>query len=102
MRVITALVAVVGISLTSVAGAGYPSLFATKVEPSPELSGIRVGLSFDEAKLAMRSFTVDDTYKDAANRTRMIKPAAGGAKYYVLLAGNVVSRIGIEAPEKGL
>jgi hypothetical protein len=102
MRVITATMAVVGISLTSVASAGEPALFATSVEPSAAFTGIRVGMTLDDAKLALRSFEIDDTYKDAANRKRLIKPAAVDAKYYVLLAGNVVSRIGIEAPEKGL
>ncbi|MBA3453065.1 MAG: hypothetical protein H0T42_08230 [Deltaproteobacteria bacterium] len=94
--------AVVGISLSTVASAGDPSLFATKVEPSAALAGIQVGMSIEDAKLALRSFEVDDTYQDAANRKRLIKPAPGGTKYYVLLADNVVSRIGIEAPEKGL
>ena len=77
-------------------------MFATKIEPSAALAGIRVGMELDAAKVALRSFEVDDTYKDAAKRTRLIKAAGGGARYYVLFAGNVVSRIGIEAPEKGL
>jgi len=102
MRGITAALAVVGVSLSSVASAGDPSLVASSVEPSAALAGIRVGMTLDQANPALSSFVVDDTYKDAASRTRMIKPAAGGAKYYVLLSGNVVSRIGIEATEKGL
>src|SRR5665647_388192 len=102
MRVITATMAVVGISLISTASAGEPAMFATKIEPSAALAGIRVGMELDAAKVALRSFEVDDTYKDAAKRTRLIKAAGGGARYYVLFAGNVVSRIGIEAPEKGL
>ena len=102
MRVITATMAVVGLSLTSVASAKEPSLFATTVEPSEAFTGIRVGMTLDDAKLALRSFEADVTYKDGANRKRLIKPASGDAKYYVLLAGNVVSRIGIEAPQKGL
>jgi len=38
MRVITATMAVVGISLTSVASAGDPSLFASTIEPSAALA----------------------------------------------------------------
>lgn len=102
MRVITATMAVVGISLSAVASAGEPALLSGTVEPSAALAGIRVGMTTDDAKLALRTFAIDDTYKDAANRKRLIKSAPGGAKYYVLLVGKVVSRIGIEAPAKGL
>ena len=102
MRVITATMAVVGISLISVASAGEPTMFARTVAPSDALDGIRVGMTVDDAKLALRSFESDAGYKDAANRQRLVKAGSGGAKYYVLFAGNVVSRIGIEAPQKGL
>ena len=104
MRVITATMAVVGIYLTSVASvasAGEPAMFSTTVEPSAAFAAVRVGMTLEDAQLSLRSFEADVTYKDAANRKRLIKAAAGDAKYYVLLAGNVVSRIGIEAPEKG-
>jgi hypothetical protein len=102
MRVSTVVATVIGISLISVASAGEPAMFANAVAPSQALDGIRVGMKLDDAKVALRSFELDDNYQDAANRQRMIKAAGGGAKYYVLVAGTVVSRIGIEAPEKGL
>jgi hypothetical protein len=102
MRVITAIAAAVGISLISSAAAAPPPMFATTVTPSSAFDGIRVGMTFDEAKTALGAFEVDASYKDAANRKRLIKDAGRGAKYYVLLAGDVVSRIGIEAREKGL
>lgn len=94
--------AVVSISLSSSVSAGTTSMFAKTVAPSEALDGIRVGMNLDDAKLALRSFEIDSTYKDAANRQRLIKTATHGAKFYVLMSNNVVSRIGIEAPEAGL
>ncbi|MDB4964208.1 MAG: hypothetical protein JWP01_4207 [Myxococcales bacterium] len=106
MRVITAITAAVGISLipslTSGASAGTPGMFANQVEPSSVFDGIRVGMTVSEAKTALSSFAEDVSYKDGANRKRRIKDAGNGAKFYVLLSGEVVSRIGIEAREKGL
>ena len=99
---ITAVTAAVGISLIASALAGAPPMIANTVTPSQALDGIRVGMTLDDAKLALRTFELDDSYKDVAKRKRLIKEAGGGAKYYVLMSGNVVSRIGIEAPEAGL
>lgn len=99
MRVVTA---VIGISLISPASAGTSPMFAKTVAPSEALDGIRVGMTLDDAKLALGTFQIDPTYKDAANRQRWIKDATGGAKFYVLISNDVVSRIGIEAPEAGL
>jgi hypothetical protein len=71
-------------------------------QPSPPtvFDGIRAGMLAGDAKLT--AWQPDAAYKDAANRTRLVKDAGTGAKFYVLLAGDVVSRIGIEAPAKGL
>lgn len=99
---ITAFTAVLGISLSSTAGAGTPPVFTKSVAPPKVLEGIRPGMTIEEAKAALLSFSVDEMYKDAAQRKRLIKSAGNGAKYYVLLANNVVSRIGIEAPDAGL
>jgi hypothetical protein len=71
-------------------------------QPTPPriFDGIRAGMLVSDAKLD--SFQRDDAYHDAANRVRLVKDAGDGAKFYVLVAGDVVSRIGIEAPAKGL
>jgi len=100
--VFTAITAVVSISLMASAPADASSMFAKTVAPSDALDGIRAGMTLDDAKVALRAFELDPTYTDAADRQRLIKPATGGAKYYVLISNNVVSRIGIEAPAAGL
>src|SRR5687768_5066695 len=71
-------------------------------QPAPPnvFDGIRAGMLVSDAKLA--SWQPDASYKDAAKRTRLVKDAGDGAKFYVLLAGEVISRIGVEAPAKGL
>lgn len=99
---ITVVAAALGISLISSAAADTSPMFAKTVAPSEALDGIRVGMTLDDAKLALRMFDIDASYKDAANRQRLLKEATGGARFYVLMSNNVVSRIGIEAPEAGL
>jgi hypothetical protein len=71
-------------------------------QPTPPnvFDGIRAGMLASDAKLA--SWQPDAAYKDAANRTRLVRDAGDGAKFYVLLHGDVISRIGVEAPAKGL
>src|SRR5687767_3650411 len=70
--------------------------------PSPPsvFDGIRAGMVVTDAKLA--SWQPDAAYTDAAKRTRLVKDAGDGAKYYVLVSGEVIARIGVEAPEKPL
>ena len=102
MRVITtATAAALGICLISSAHAA-PSLVGDSLAPPAALDGVRAGMTLDEAKPALVSFRLDGSYKDAANRQRLVRDAGGGAKYYVLVANNAVARIGIEAPERGL
>jgi hypothetical protein len=71
-------------------------------QPAPPnvFDGIRAGMLVSDAKLT--SWQPDASYTDAAKRTRLVKDAGDGAKFYVLLAGEVISRIGVEAPAKGL
>ena len=71
-------------------------------QPTPPkiFDGIRAGVAAAEAKLD--GWQPDAEYHDAAKRTRVVKDAGDGAKFYVLLAGDVISRIGIEAPAMGL
>jgi hypothetical protein len=71
-------------------------------QPTPPriFDGIRAGMLARDAKLD--GFERDATYSDAAKRVRFVKDAGDNAKFYVLLANDVVSRIGIEAPAKGL
>ena len=93
MRVAIALLFVPSLALAA------PS-FDRNPAPPRVFEGIRVGMLARDAKL--QTWQPDAAYKDAANRTRLVKDAGGGAKYYVLLAGETVSRIGVEAPEAGL
>src|SRR5215213_1272844 len=102
MRVNTATMAALGICLIASAPASAAPTFTKAIAAPSALDGVRAGMTLDEAKAALLSYKLDDTYKDGANRKRMIKDAGNGAKYYALLAGNVVARIGIEAPEPGL
>jgi hypothetical protein len=76
--------------------------FDRTVAPPRALDGLRAGMTVGEAKAALATFAVDDKYTDAAKRTRLLKDAGNGAHYYVLLAGDVISRIGVEAPAAGL
>ncbi len=71
-------------------------------QPAPPnvFDGIRAGMLAADAKLT--AWKPDADYTDAAKRTRLVKDAGDGAKFYVLLSGDVISRIGIEAPAKGL
>ncbi|HLL22119.1 MAG TPA: hypothetical protein VK427_08305 [Kofleriaceae bacterium] len=71
-------------------------------QPAPPnvFDGVRAGMAVSEAKLT--TWSADPGYKDGANRTRLVKDAGNGAKYYVLVANEVVSRIGVEAPAKAL
>ena len=102
MRVITTAVsAALGLFLSTTASAA-PKLVGQTPAPPAALDGIRAGMSLDDAKVALVSFKLDSSYKDAANRQRLVRDAGGGAKYYVLISNNAVARIGIEAPEAGL
>jgi hypothetical protein len=71
-------------------------------QPAPPnvFDGIRAGMLASDAKLA--AWQPDADYKDGAKRTRLVRDAGDGAKFYVLLSGDVISRIGLEAPAKGL
>ncbi len=75
-------------------------LLGKQPAPPTVFDGIRAGMLASDAKLA--AWQPDADYKDGAKRTRLVRDAGGGAKFYVLLAGDVVSRIGVEAPAKGL
>jgi hypothetical protein len=82
----------------------FPSLvfaaprFDKTPAPPRVFDGIRAGMLADDAQLA--SWEADASYKDAAARKRLVKDAGDGAKYYVLLSGAVISRIGVEAPKQ--
>ena len=84
------------------ATAAVAAPFEAKPLPPRALDGVRAGMPVAEAKAKLAAFKPDPAYRDAAQRQRLIKDAGGGARYYVLVKGELVSRIGIEAPEAGL
>jgi hypothetical protein len=87
--------------LLSTTAAAAP-VFEKNLVPPHALDGIRAGMALVELPPAFTQFQPDAAYQDAAGRRRLIKDAGGGARYYVLIKDDVVSRIGIEAPEAGL
>jgi hypothetical protein len=89
-----------GIVCVLISSTAAAAPFETKPLPPRALDGVRAGMSLADAKLT--TFKPDPAYRDAAQRQRLIKDAGGGARYYVLVKGEIVSRIGIEAPEAGL
>jgi hypothetical protein len=97
LRVITGLVCLL---IGGVAEAA--PLFEPTVAPSRALDGIRPGMALDEAKAALGAYRLDDAYRDAAARQRLVRDAGAGAQFYVLVKDGVISRIGIEAPQRGL
>lgn len=94
-------VAVLWVALSAPVAWASPR-FESEAVPPPVFDGIRAGMSIADARPALAAFIADATYQDAAGRARLIKKAGAGAKYYVLLEGAVVSRIGVEAPARGL
>lgn len=91
-----------GIFCVLISSTAVAAPFEAKPQPPRALDGIRAGMPLDEAKQVLAAFKPDPAYRDAAQRRRLIKDAGAGARYYVLVKGEVVSRIGIEAPEAGL
>lgn len=81
--------------------ASAPELPADLTPPAA-LDGLRAGTPVDDAKLALAAFAPDPAYTDAAKRTRLVRDAGGGARYYVLVSEGTIARIGIEAPKAGL
>src|SRR5512139_3398903 len=75
-------------------------LLGKQPTPPSVFDGIRAGMTVGDAKLT--SWQPDAAYQDAAHRTRLVKSAGDGARFYVLISGDVVSRIGVEVPAKGL
>lgn len=101
MRVITAAVVMLLVRAASVDAA--PTLQLEKSPaPSRVFANIKAGMALADAKAALSAFAWDASYRDAAARRRLVMPTADGAKYYVLVTGETIARIGIEAPEKGL
>lgn len=99
MRV--ALLCVSSFLALTAAAAAAPSFERTPAPPRV-FDGIRAGMSVIDARPALAAFQPDAAYKDAVQRTRLVRDAGDGAKYYVLVKGEVVSRIGVEAPARGL
>lgn len=93
--------AVLCLLLISSSAAAAPA-FQKQPTPPRVFDGIRAGMSLADAASALAAFQADPTYKDGASRTRLVKDAGHGAKYYVLVKNEVISRIGIEAPKRGL
>ena len=89
-----------GIVCVLISSTAAAAPFEAKPQPPRALDGVRAGMPLVDAKVA--AFKPDPAYSDAAQRQRLVKDAGGGARYYVLVKGDVVSRIGIEAPEAGL
>ncbi|MBA3817809.1 MAG: hypothetical protein H0X17_02880 [Deltaproteobacteria bacterium] len=96
-----ALLCVSSLLVISTTASAAPA-FAKRLAPPKVFDGIRAGMTVTEAQAALGTFAPDGTYQDAARRTRLVKDAGDGAKYYVLVKGEVISRIGVEAPERGL
>lgn len=90
----------VAIALIVLSSSAFAAPFEKPLGAPRAFDGIRAGMAVADAKLA--GWQPDASYKDGANRTRLVKDAGGGAKYYVLVAGDTVSRIGVEAPAQGL
>lgn len=90
----------VAITVLFVSTSAIAAPFEKTPTPPRVFDGIRPGRAVSDLKLT--SWQPDAGYKDAASRTRLIRDAGAGAKYYVLVAGGVVSRIGVEVPENGL
>ena len=93
--------AVVCLLFVTSSAAAAPA-FQKQPVPPRVFDGIRAGTPIADAASALATFAPDPTYRDAANRVRLVKDAGHGAKYYVLVKHEVVSRIGIEAPARGL
>lgn len=79
-----------------------PALFPDEPGPPPGLAAVRPGLLVAAEHAALAGFVADPAYVDAAQRQRLVKDAGGGATLYVLVAHDVVARIGIELPAAGL
>src|SRR5258705_588876 len=95
LRVIAVVCLAIGVAHAAVS-------FDKRPGPPHALDGIRAGMALADAGAALSSFAPDAGYRDAVNRTRLVKDAGDGARYYVLVKSGVVSRIGIEAPKAGL
>lgn len=98
MRVITTVVVLLCVRVAAAA----PPAFETSPSPSRVFEGIRAGMALADAKPALDAFAWDPSYTDAAARKRLVRSGADGVKFYVLVTGETIARIGIEAPEKGL
>lgn len=98
MRVITAIVVLLLVRVATAA----PPPFEKSPAPPRVFEGIRAGMALAEAKAALGGFAWDASYTDAAARKRLVRSAGDGVKFYVLVTGETIARIGIEAPERGL
>ncbi|HEU0034068.1 MAG TPA: hypothetical protein VFQ53_25750 [Kofleriaceae bacterium] len=76
--------------------------FEKNLEPPRVFDGIRAGMPVGELSTQLAKFQPDTAYSDAAARKRLVQDAGDGARYYVLVKDDVVARIGVEAPAKGL
>ena len=88
--------------ICSLAASASAAPFDKALAPPRAFDGLRAGVPVVEAKTALAQWEVDDSYRDAARRTRFVKDAGDGARYYVLVSDATISRIGVEAPKAGL
>ncbi|MDQ3366892.1 MAG: hypothetical protein M3680_15830 [Myxococcota bacterium] len=101
MRVKPALLCLGSVLVFATAVSAAPA-FDKRLAPPKVFDGIRAGMTVTDAQARLGTFAPDAAYQDAARRTRLVKDAGDGATYYVLVKGEVIARIGIEAPERGL
>lgn len=98
MRVVLSFVCLVFALMSGAATASPP--YETTLAPPRAFADLKPGTAVDAAALA--KFRADTTYSDAVGRKRFVRDAGDGASYYVLVANDVVARIGVEAPAAGL
>ena len=86
----------------SLAASASAAPFDKALAPPRAFDGLRAGVALADAKATLAEWELDSAYRDAAQRTRFVKDAGDGARFYVLVSDATISRIGVEAPKAGL